>query len=253
MSESAIFQLTHGANAAMQRHERDIVEAPAAVRKAAREQALDHLTDVFLAMEFDRQRIAANNANQAEHEARQEALRVDRVKSAWATSSVASVEGLARFFCDCVGAAITACYPNGAIGTKAASRNAGEAISDLRNQKSAPLFSVQLPAGIIALRTDADTLAQLRLNWGLPLSTSWEIGGNVYTLLAGELRASVDCGKLAFLTTCKCGTSAVWGHKPGDTDLDGAARLPSLPGDIQDALKSTAAGSEKLLLAYLLK
>lgn len=252
MTSSAIFTLTREAEAAFNRHQIAITGADTKQRKQARDAALDHLADLFLAHQFERERIAENQRIQRDYEAAQKAARIAAKVEGWAGAKVGSLDGLARFFCDVVGGAITSCDASGNVGNKAASRISTEAVSDLKNQNSERQFIVALPPGLVALVADTDVMAKLADRWALPFTVQWAIGGRVYSLYHADIKHGFDCGRIAFNTSVRCGLDAVWATKPGDVELDGEGLLPALPAQLQGALRATAPGAEGLLEQFLM-
>jgi hypothetical protein len=251
MTTSRIFELTDFAAAALSRHEAQLESASKEQRKRARELFLEHGEGLFLSMLLEDERAANNRRNQLEHEQALRAAKIAARFKAWHEAKTSTLEGLAQFFCDCVGASVTSCDHLGNVGTKPAHRVAAEAASDLRNQGSGKFFAVSLPPGVVAIRCAPEVFEQLKTNWPLPSSCSWEIAGQVYAIYGGETSRNVITGNVSFLKTIRCGTSASWIVEPGATLLDSNAELPSLPSDLQDAVANCAPGSEKLLERFL--
>lgn len=251
MTRSRIFELSDLAAAALSRHEGELDAATTDQRKRAKNLFIEHGENLFLAMILADERAAENRRTQIEHDARVKAERIAARVDAWASSSVAAVDGLARFFTATLGGAITTADHAGQRGNKAASALPGEAVTDLKNQRSEKLFFASLPAGVLAIRADAGMMDTLRSSWALPSTCTWEINGMVYSLYSGTINRDVDCGSVAFLRTVKCGTGAAWIVKPSEVQLDADGRLPALPDAVADALSSCGAGSEKLLERFL--
>lgn len=249
---SAVFTLSREAESAYARHQQAIAGADSATRKAAREAALAHIEDLFLAREFEQARIRENARIEREHQERIKAERIAARVDSWAAARVDSLQGQAEFFCDVLGGLVTACDSSGSLGSKAASARSSEAISDLINQRSEKHYAVALPPGYISVVADAGTVPALDDKWALPHSIRWALNGKVYSLYGAEVKQGFNCGSFAFSTAVRCGVDAEWFVGPNEIELDAAGRIPALPSGLQEAIRSTAPGAEALLEKFVL-
>lgn len=246
---SDVFQLTTETRSAFDRHGADTINATKAERKQAREAALQHLEDVFLAREYAAQRLVDQARRQAEYEAAEKAKRIDATRHAWQVANVGTVEGLCAFFCSTLGGTVTSCTPTGDVGNKASAADPGEAATQLKGQKSEGLFSASLPAGLFAIRYTPEMFELFNAKNSTAGAVRWEIGGHVYTLHAGQIKRDVDAGPIAFMQYgIRCGMAANWQTEPSAAKLDDEARPVSIPGDVLESVNHCTAGAEKLLL-----
>jgi hypothetical protein len=249
---SNVFELSRTATAALERHQSDIANATPEDRAAALEFITAHLADIGLAIGFANARQAENIRNQIEHDARVKAEKVAARIAAWSGAKVGTTEGLARFWCDVVGATITACDAYGQPGNKAANATGSEAVADLHNQRSEKQFVVSLPPGFVAIAADADLMPVMADRWALPFTAQWSIGGRVYSLYHADIQRGYDCNRIAFKKTIRCGLDAAWSVKPDEVELDAEGLLPALPAALQEAIKATSPGAEGLLEKFVI-
>jgi hypothetical protein len=249
--QSSIFKLTNETAAAFERHQADIEAATPEDREAAIKFVLDHLADVGLAIGFRNARAAEMAQRQIEHDQAVKNTRIATTKAAFKAASVKTLPGSVGFFCGVLNGAVVALDAAGKVGTRAAEMRADAAVTAIK-QSGRGDFHVQLPSGIIAVRvSDPDIWARMTTTWGILPTVTWTLGGTHYALFAGSVPRSIDTGAIAFTTSARCGSDAVWSIEPSDVQLDDDARLPALPDAVQSAIEHCAKGSEALLFSFL--